>query len=640
MATRGAPDTEFIGLDEEAALRSVLEGTATETGERFFTALVDALASALGTDGAWVTELLPDGRHLRALAFRMGDRWIDDYEYDVVGTPCEVVVAQRRLVHYPENIVELFPEDPDLEEFHAVSFMGAPLLDAEGRVLGHLAVLDSRPLPQDPRALALMRIFAARAGAELLRLSAESEVRQRESRLRGLIDGAMDAILELDEKLSVRLVNPAAEGTFGASAADLVGRDAGALFSEASREKLERLAGELTSLPAGERSLWIADGLEAVTLSGERFPAEATISPSGAGHTLILRNVNDREEAQRRIRSLTSEAQSLREELRQLQGAGDLLGRSEPIRRLLHDLDQVAPTDSTVLVVGETGTGKELVARAIHERSERRRARLVKVNCAAIPGNLMESEFFGHEKGAFTGATSRREGRFAQAHGGTLFLDEVGELPLDLQAKLLRVLQEGEFEPVGGPRTLRVDVRVIAATNRNLEALVREGSFREDLYYRLAVFPLHVPALRERKQDIPLLAGAFAERLAQRLGRPLQPLGDTVLARLSAYDWPGNVRELQNVIERALITAHDGRLDLDRALPETAPAAAAADAREAPGRIYTAAELQALERENLLRALEACGWKVSGEQGAAQRLGVKPTTLSSRMKALGIERHR
>jgi transcriptional regulator with GAF, ATPase, and Fis domain len=393
---------------------------------------------------------------------------------------------------------------------------------------------------------------------------------------------------------------------------------------------------DLDRKPAGERSAWIPGGLRARRADGVPFPAEATISAYESGgrrrYALILRNVQERLESERRIASLTAEAEGLRREISELQGLGDILGSSAPMRRMLEDLRQVAATDASVLILGETGTGKELVARAVHDLSARKAKPLVKVNCGAIPAPLIESELFGHEKGAFTGATGRREGRFAMADGGTIFLDEVGELPTDLQVKLLRVLQEGQFEPVGGDRTRSVDVRVIAATNRDLEGMMREGRFRQDLYYRLNVFPLRVPPLRERDEDVTLLARAFAGKFAGRLGRALAPLTAEDAARLRRYEWPGNVRELQNVMERAVITAREGRVNLDRALPE--PAAAP----ETASRILTASELESLERRSIEAALEAAGGKVAGPNGAAERLGVPPSTLSSRMKALRISR--
>ena len=420
--------------------------------------------------------------------------------------------------------------------------------------------------------------------------------------------------------------------------------DLAGLLGAEDAARLRSLAHELVARPAGERSLWISGGLTGRTAGGATFPAEGTLSLfelEGRQHfTLIVRNVNERLEAERRIRTLTEETEYLREELRELGRAGEISGRSERLAQVLRDLREVAPTDTTVLILGETGTGKELFARALHAASGRRDKPLVKVNCAAIPATLIESEFFGHEKGAFTGATGKRDGRFTLADGGTIFLDEVGELPIDLQSKLLRVLQEGEFEPVGSSRTRRVDVRVVAATNRDLFRSVSEGKFREDLYYRLSVFPITLPALRERGDDVVLLAEEFARQFARRMGRHVEPLSPAMAARLKAYAWPGNVRELQNVIERAIITARDGRLNLDRALPPQAPPIRP---RETPGPAPREAcspvdDLARIERENLRQALERSAWKVAGDAGAARLLGMAPSTLTSRMKALGVRR--
>jgi PAS domain S-box-containing protein len=501
-------------------------------------------------------------------------------------------------------------------------------------------------MPKEPRAEALFQIFAARAAAELRRLRAEAAVREREEKLGRLVNSAMDAIIELDRNLSVTRVNAAAEKVFSCSSQEIVGQLFTRFLSSDSRERLANLIIDLDLRPEGERYSWIPGGLHAQSTSGEAFPAEATLSRFDMGrepfYTLILRNVNARLQAQQKIRSLTVEAEYLREEIKELQNFDEIVGRSGPLARVLRDVEEVAATGATVLIFGETGTGKELIARAIHKNSRRREKPLIKVNCATIPATLIESELFGHEQGAFTGATKKREGRFALADGGTIFLDEIGELPVDLQAKLLRVLQEGEFEPVGSSRTQTVDTRVIAATNRDLKQATREGKFREDLYYRLNVFPIELPPLRERGDDIGLLAASFAKKFAQRMGRSIGSLSEDCIRRLKAYSWPGNVRELQNVIERAVITARDGRLNLDRALPEIAGEmiAAVALAAEAPKRVRTVKELEELERANLLAALEATGWRVAGEHGAAQLLDMKPTTLSSRMKALGIERRR
>jgi PAS domain S-box-containing protein len=645
----GNPDSlAFVDLDEDAVLRKILEGTAASTGTGFFAALVLNLAEVLGTHGAWVTELVEETRRLRALAFWAGGSWIEDYEYDLPGSPCEVVVEGRKLVHYADNVLALYPDDPDMKGAGAVSYIGVPLFDPDGGVLGHLAVMDTKPMPEEPRLLAIFQIFAARASAELRRLRAEAGVREREAQLDDLVSSAMDAIVQLDADRRVALMNPAAEKVFGYGPGEAVGQDFSGFLAAGERDKLAALIRELQARGDGPRHQWIAGGIRAMRAGGGTFPAEATLSCSrGRGrtsYTLILRDINERLEAERRIQALSREAKYLREELKSLSGLDRVLGRSAPLKRLMHEVEQVAATDATVLILGETGTGKELVARTLHDASERRDKPLVKLNCAAIPAGLMESELFGHERGAFTGATQRREGRFALADGGTIFLDEIGELPLELQSKLLRVLQEGEFEPVGGSRTRRVDVRVVAATNRNLREETEKGRFREDLYYRLNVFPVHVPPLRERGEDIGLLASMFAERHARKLGRALAPLTPDCVRRLQAYRWPGNVRELENVIERAVIVAQDGRLDLERALQGTAQdilaASAAPEDQTAPARVLSLEEMKQLERDNLRRALDATAWKVAGAKGAARLLGMQPSTLTSRMKALGLARRR
>jgi PAS domain S-box-containing protein len=631
-------------IDPET-LHAIVAGTAVDTGEAFFDELVKHLAAALGTKCAWVTEWHPSERRLQALSFWVDDGYFGAWEYDVAGTPCEGVVEDREFVHVPERVIELFPRDPDLRPFGAVSYMGVPLFDTDSTILGHLAVLHDEPLLEEPRVRAIFEIFAGRAGAELRRLRRDRDLRDREEKLSRLIGSAMDAIIELDGSLHVTGMNRAAERSFEIAHPEWLGRDFAALLTPDSHAKLGRLTRELESQPEGRQALWIPEGLEVCRSGGESFPAEATLSRFEAKgrpfFTLILRNVDDRLEAEARIRALTDETASLRAELRSLQGFDEIVGESAALRAVLEDIERVATAPSTVLVTGETGTGKELIAAAIHRRSERADAPLVKVNCAAIPANLQESEFFGHERGAFTGATARRQGRFKLADGGTIFLDEVGELPSDLQAKLLRVLQEGEYEPVGSTRTERVDVRVIAATNRDLEAMVEEGSFRRDLFYRLNVFPIRVPPLRERGDDVVLLAGLFASDFARQSGRKIAPLTPDDAARLRRYDWPGNVRELQNVVERAVLTSRDGRrLNLDRALPEALASGAAMHTGDAPGtdRILTVTELRDLERNNLLRALEASSWRISGAEGAAESLGMNPNTLASRIKALGIKR--
>ena len=307
-----------------------------------------------------------------------------------------------------------------------------------------------------------------------------------------------------------------------------------------------------------------------------------------------------------------------------------MIGDSPALRRVLEQVAQVAPTDSTVLIQGETGTGKELVARAIHDAGARRDRPLVKLNCAALPRELVESELFGHEKGAFTGAFQQRRGRFELADRGTLFLDEVGELPLDTQAKLLRVLQEREFERVGGTRTLQVDVRVIAATNRDLHSQVAGGRFRADLFYRLNVFPIVVPPLRERRNDIPLLLQHFAAKTARKLGRPVNGFAPAFVDSARAYDWPGNIRELENVVERAMLMSRGDLLDGAVLPPAASHGTATASAADAT--------LEEMERAHIRRVLERARWVIEGERGAARILGLNPSTLRGRLRKLGIRK--
>jgi formate hydrogenlyase transcriptional activator len=337
---------------------------------------------------------------------------------------------------------------------------------------------------------------------------------------------------------------------------------------------------------------------------------------------------------------LEAENVYLREELRGGTSFADIVGRSAALRVTLDHVAQVAPTNSTVLLLGETGSGKELLARALHDRSPRRARPLVKVNCAALPATLIETELFGHEKGAFTGATAAHMGRFELADGGTLFLDEIGDLALELQAKLLRVLQDGEVQRLGSTRPRKVDVRLVAATNQDLERAMAEGRFRRDLYYRLSVFPIHVPPLRERREDIPLLAWAFIQRRQADLGRHVEKIPRLALDALAAYDWPGNVRELENVLERALILSSGPTLRLESALgfPARTETVGAGEPRASLPATGVAGSLDDIAREHIRAVLDRCGGRINGPGGAAEVLQVHPNTLRSRMKKLGIAR--
>ena len=435
---------------------------------------------------------------------------------------------------------------------------------------------------------------------------------------------------------------------------EVVGRPITDFFSEKDREKISE--GSLQQIISSggfaneEPQLGTKDGpvIDLLVSAIEERDASGNVLQM----LVAPKDVTERNRAQHAFRETMSENARLREELERerdylreevnvAMNFGRIIGGSPALKHMLSQVEAVAQTPASVLVLGESGVGKELVARAIHARSPRADEPLVKVNCASIPKDLFESEFFGHVRGAFTGAHRDRVGRFQLADGGTIFLDEVGEIPLELQGKLLRVLQESEFERVGDDVTRSVDVRVIAATNRDLEELVENGEFREDLYYRLSVFPINVPPLRRRKEDVLQLAQHFLETTCKDFGRKPFKLTNRQVEAIRAYDWPGNVRELKNVIERAVILSKGDTLRLELSLPETSEAVqddAAGTSAIGHDEILTDEELRQLQRDNLLKALQRTGWRVSGKGGAAELLGVKPTTLADRIKSFGLKK--
>jgi formate hydrogenlyase transcriptional activator len=470
-----------------------------------------------------------------------------------------------------------------------------------------------------------------------------------EPRAEEILLAAGEGIYGLNLLGQVTFVNPAAAELTGHRADELLGQPMHEMVHH-SRADGRKLTRECCAIHASFRDAVVQSRDTDVfwRKDGTFFPVEFRSTPiiregRCAGAVVIFRDITARkrgelaleralEELSKHKDALLARNIALEQEIDRARSYGEILGQSATMRRLWSTLGQVAPTDSTVLIQGESGTGKELVARALHRLSRRSRGPLVKLNCGAIPLSLIESELFGHERGAFTGANQRRLGRFELAHGGTLFLDEVGELPLEAQAKLLRVLQERELERVGGTQTIRVDVRVVAATNRDLRELVARGEFRLDLFYRLDVLPLVTPPLRERKEDIPLLAAAFLREMAQRIGRDLHGLSRESLEALMAYDWPGNVRELENVIERAAILAEGPVVTVHGLAP--------AEVASLPDALAGAPTLAEQERSSILRALEQSHWKVAGEAGAGALLGLHPNTLRSRMKRLGLARAR
>lgn len=500
----------------DATLRSIMEGTAGAQGEHFFQSLVQYLAASLGAKTAFVAQINAERTGVRTLAVWSQGQHHDNYDFLLEGTPCERILSGD-IQHFPDDICEQFPHDKTLRELDARSYLAIPMTDDHGEVVGHLAVVDDKPLNADERELSIFHIFAARATAELMRRRTEQQLdesRQRERRLRG------------------------------------------------ERQRIE------------------------------------------------------------------AEVAYLREELRSRSDFAEIVGESDGVWKVLRSIDMVASTDSTVLILGETGTGKELAARAIHKNSNRRSGPFVRVNCAALPESLLESELFGHEHGAFTGATSQRSGRFELADNGTIFLDEIGEMALSAQSRLLRVLQEHELERVGGSQTIQVDTRVIAATNRNLLDMVDDGGFREDLYYRLNVFPIQMPPLRDRLEDIPTLVRFFLKKLGGRLGRNIDKVSDEVFAQLRSYSWPGNIRELENIVERAMILTSGDTLQL--------PSGVIPSPKKRRGPASKLRPLQDVEREHIESILAHTGGVISGPAGAAVILDMNPNTLRSRLKKLGI----
>ncbi len=757
---------------EDAALRAIIEGVEAETGAPFFPSLVRHLAAALQVQYAFVSEFSEDRQRFRTRAVWGQGDFLPNFEIPLAGTPCEAVL-NGQASHYPARLQTLFPDDTGLVTWGAESYCGAPLLDAEGTCVGHLAIMDDKPMPDGSRGLAILRIFAARARAEIERLRAEAALRESEAQYRDLydeapvaylslgadarirqanrqaaeflglarerlcgqvvfdfladtphgkpkaraiferflagletlheelewrradgatawtrasvrpifdeqgravatrsthvditdrkrmeealrlseerlariLDSAMDAIVTFDARLHIELFNATAEKVFRCPATEALGHSLDRFLTDGFKAALDQ---SMRTFLHGGHTLpyvWAPGGLTARRADGQEFVSEATLShvelDGRTLYTLILRDIGERQRSEEQLRQLHLQNQYLQEELRSVHNVDEIVGQSTVLARALEQVHLVAGTDSVVLILGETGTGKELIARAIHAHSKRKDRPLIKVNCAALPTGLVESELFGHEKGAFTGATEKRLGRFELADGGTLFLDEIGEMPPEVQVKLLRVLQEREFERVGGTKTLSVDVRVIAATNRDLPASITEGKFRQDLYYRLNVFPISLPPLRARPEDIPLLVHYFVTRYAAKIGRQITRVPKDVMQRLVTYAWPGNVRELENVIERAVILSLGPELGLGpEALPvlPAGPPGNGAALLDTDGTPLDALTLEEAERQHIVAILKHTQWRIDGPQGAARILNVHPSTLRSRIKKLGIQR--
>ncbi len=618
--------------DEIAALRAIVEGTARSTGDAFFQSLVRHLAEALGVSYAFVAEFSREPTRVRTLAYWGQGQIKDNVEFDLEGTPCEDVI-RLGLCHHPQGVRERFPRDQDLIDMGIESYLGVPLLDGQGRVLGHLAVFDERPLPAEPRRLFIFRIFATRAAVELERLRVEKQLVESERRYRDLYEEAPNAYVAIGVDGRLLSVNHRAAGLLGAPASELVDQGVLAFFPEtpAGRARADEalragFAGQ--EISGRELEMRRRDG-GAVWISVWMKPLRGLDGQVHAVHSIWV-NITDRMLAEAERARLQQQNLYLQEEIKSVHNFDEIVGRSPALLAVFDRVRKVATTDATVLITGETGTGKELIARAIHSHSRRAAKPLIKVNCTALPAGLVESELFGHEKGAFTGALARRIGRFELADGGTLFLDEIGELPPETQSKLLRVLQEHEFERVGSGTAVRVNVRIIAATNRDLNKAIGEKSFREDLYYRLSVFPIALPPLRDRGDDIVLLVRFLLDKFASRSGKRFECVSESAMRRLAAYRWPGNVRELENVLERTVILATGPTLDLEIEGDRSSGPATVNDS--------SVSSLEAVERRHILAILRQTDWKIDGPRGAARVLGLHPNTLRSRLKKLAITR--
>ena len=479
----------------------------------------------------------------------------------------------------------------------------------------------------------------------------ETALHESEERNRAILNAIPDLMFLFDRNGTYLDYHARNEELLAVTPSQLIGRNVSDVLPP---ELAARVARHLPEVLKSETPVVLEFNL--AVPRGQRAFEASMVRCNGSKILAIVRDITERKEAEESLKQALAEVQRLKdrlqheniylqEEIRVASNFGAIIGRSEPLRRVLRQAEQVAPMDTTVTILGETGTGKELLAHAIHNLSRRQGRTLVKVNCAALPGTLIESELFGHEKGAFTGADARRIGRFEIANGGTLFLDEVGELPLDVQSKLLRVLEEGEFERVGGSHTIKVDVRVIAATNRNLEDSVRKGEFRSDLYYRLNIFPITLPPLRERREDIPILVTHLVQQLGQKMGKTIEAVPQETMTKLRNYRWPGNIRELRNVIERAVIITQGPSLtlidDLNlQALDMDQPGQVVRHEIFADSLPSVVETLEQTEYNVIIRTLKNVHWKLEGPGGAAELLNLNPSTLRSKMRKLGIERPR
>lgn len=625
-------------IEELVTLQAIVEGTAQSTDDEFFRTLVEHLAKSLNVGNAFLAEFAAPHR-VRTLAYWRLGAIVPNVEFDLAGTPCEDVV-RGNVCHYPSGVAARFPDDLPLVEMKIESYFGVPLVNPDGRHLGHLCVFDSKPMAEVPQRNFVFRVFAARAAAELARLKVERDLAESEQRFRDLYEEAPIAYVMEDLESRFISANRAAMKILGMTPEQVPGMVGISLVPDtpdAQRRVREAFAsiGRGTDTSGVTLELRRKDNGKPVWIQWWSKP-----DPSGTFTRTMFVDITDHVLMEQEQARLTAQNIYLQEEIKSVHNFEEIIGRSPALLEAIEKVNRVATTDASVLITGETGTGKELFARAIHSASSRRDKPLIKLNCAALPPSLVESELFGHEKGAFSGAIQRRIGRFELAQGGTIFLDEIGEVPLDVQVKLLRVLQEREFERVGGTDPIKVDVRIIAATNRDLKQAICDGKFREDLFYRLNVFPLSLPPLRDRTGDVELLTQFLVSKFAARIGRPMDSIHPKTLESLISYHWPGNVRELENILERAIILSNGPRLEID---PDVfnggqRESAVGQSLSPKPSTVTSDESLDSIERNHILAVLDRTNWVIDGPAGAAKVLDLHPNTLRSRMKKMGINR--
>jgi formate hydrogenlyase transcriptional activator len=621
---------------EEDLLRTISEATSGVTGEDYFRELTKYITATLNVRYSMVVSCSNDSiTKLRMLAYVDKNDILENIEYDANGTPCEIVM-QGKDFFCADKLYETFPREKGLKSWVAVPIYSP----SSGQVIGNIAAFDNVPMTKEQNQTSILKIFAARAGAEIDRLIALNKLEIANKELQVLLSESEQRFRDLFEEAPIAYVHEGLDSKFikaNRAALSILGIKPeqvpfmyGKTMAPDTPDAQRRMKEAFESVGRGTDTSGVVLELRRKD-NNKPIWIQWWSNPDVGGQftrTMFI-DITEQVLMEQEKARLQAENKYLQDEIKVNYNFEEIVSKSKKFHRILQHIEQVAATDATVLILGESGTGKELLARAVHNISNRSKRSLVKVNCATLPANLIESELFGHEKGAFTGAMDKKIGRFELADGGTIFLDEIAELPFELQAKLLRILQEGEFERLGNPKTMKVNVRIIAATNRNLEQAIEKKEFREDLFYRLNVFPIVSPPLRERKEDIPLLAKHFCQKYEAKIGKKITNIPAKTMDALMEYDWPGNIRELENIIERALILSRDGVLEYGDWLPTVKQNSKATGKHQ---------KLDDVERQHIIEVLNKTNWKVSGDKGAAKILGLNPTTLEARMKKMGIKR--